>query len=73
VRGDAVGLERAAHALKGSVSNFAAPEAFQATQKLEKMGCEQNLSQAEEAYAALEKEILKLQTALADFSKECVS
>src|SRR5262245_32096383 len=37
-RGDATGLARAAHALKGSVGNFAAKEAFAIAQQLESMG-----------------------------------
>jgi signal transduction histidine kinase/CheY-like chemotaxis protein len=72
-RGDAAALERAAHSLKGAVSHFAAPSAFQAAQSLEKMGREQNLRLAAESYAALETEILSLQTALAEITKECVS
>jgi two-component system sensor histidine kinase/response regulator len=72
-RGDAVTLERAAHSLKGSLSNFAAPGAFQAAHKLEGIGRERDLSQAEPAFRLLEKQISLLQYAMADFQKECVA
>ena len=39
-RGDAQGMERAAHKLKGSVANFAAPAAYDAALRLEVMGRE---------------------------------
>ena len=73
VRGDAIALARAAHSLKGSVCNFTAPEAVRAAQQLESIGWEGNLSAATEAYEVLEKEILSLQSAFADFEKERVS
>jgi PAS domain S-box-containing protein len=56
-RDDAQGLERAAHALKGSVSNFAIPTAVKAAQTLETMGHEGNLAAADTAYAVLQEEI----------------
>jgi CheY-like chemotaxis protein/HPt (histidine-containing phosphotransfer) domain-containing protein len=62
---DSQTLERAAHTLKGSVGNFAARPAFEAALKLEMIGREGSLAHAEEAYAALEKEIERLQPALA--------
>ena len=70
---DAPALERAAHSLKGSVSNFAAPEAYYAAQKLESIGRERNLSQAQDAYEILEQEISRLQFTLADLGKDQVS
>jgi len=54
---DAQGLERAAHALKGSVGNFAIPTAVKAALTLETMGREGNLASADTAYAVLQKEI----------------
>jgi len=54
---DAKGLEHAAHALKGSVSNFAVPTAVKAAQTLETMGHEGNLAAAGTAYAVLQEEI----------------
>ncbi len=65
-RGDARALERAAHTLKGTVSNFAAPAATAAALRLEQMGREGNLAQAGEACAALEAEIERLRPLLED-------
>jgi HPt (histidine-containing phosphotransfer) domain-containing protein len=50
--GDAHSLERSAHALKGSVSNFEASAAVNAAFRLESMGRSGNL---EEAIAGLEQ------------------
>lgn len=62
--GDAIGIERAAHKLKGSISNFSAKPAFDAALRLEILGREGNLREAELAYAELEKEIQYLTPAL---------
>ncbi len=67
--GNARAVERAAHKLKGSVGNFAAPPAFEAALKLEVMGRTGSLSEAEPAYGALEKEIKRLKSALANLSE----
>jgi PAS domain S-box-containing protein len=56
-RADPKGLERAAHALKGSVGNLAVPTAVKAAQTLENMGREGNLAAADAAYAVLQQEI----------------
>jgi CheY-like chemotaxis protein len=69
---DALALERAAHALKGVVGNFAAQQAFQAAEVLETMGRESELCHAAEAYARLEQEIEQLQTVLGDYKNEFV-
>src|SRR5256712_231047 len=69
-RGDAKSLERAAHTLKGAVSNFAAPAATAAALRLEQMGRQANLTQAEEAFAALEAELDRLKSLLAQFCQE---
>ncbi|PYU10577.1 MAG: hypothetical protein DMG29_17240 [Acidobacteria bacterium] len=69
-RGDAKSLERAAHTLKGAVSNFAAPAATAAALRLELMGRQANLTQAEEALAALEAELDRLKSLLAEFCQE---
>jgi len=61
---DGRGLQRAAHALKGSIANFAARGAFEAALKLETMGRCDDLTGAEEAYLTLEKEVGRLQRAL---------
>ena len=62
---DARGLQQAAHALKGSIANFAARGPFEAALKLETMGRRSELTGAEEAYLTLEKEITRLSQALA--------
>jgi PAS domain S-box-containing protein len=59
-RGNAVGLERAAHTLKGSVGNFAASNAFSAAQQLETMAREGDLHTAREICGTLESELALL-------------
>jgi CheY-like chemotaxis protein/HPt (histidine-containing phosphotransfer) domain-containing protein len=66
--GDADALERAAHKIKGSVGNFSAYPAFQAASRLEVLGREANLSEAEPAYLELETEISRLKSAMANLS-----
>ena len=63
--GDARGLERAAHALKGSLGNFSAEAALEAAFRLERMGGTGELVGMEEACQALEREIERLRPALA--------
>jgi PAS domain S-box-containing protein len=63
-RGDSNALERAAHTVKGSVGNFAAKPAFQAAQRVEQIGRDGNMGEAEEAYRALEVELERLKPAL---------
>jgi CheY-like chemotaxis protein len=72
-RNQATGLERASHALKGSVSNFAVPAIFHAAQRLENIGREGDLTRAPEALADLEEKLVLLNEALANFRKEHVS
>jgi PAS domain S-box-containing protein len=55
--GDAQALRAAAHALKGAVSNFAAPGATEAALRLQKMGEAGHLAGAEAALEGLEGEI----------------
>ena len=71
-REDAKALERAAHALKGTVSNFAAPRAIAAALRLERMGGEGDLGHAAEGYATLEREIERLRPLLAELRQEIV-
>jgi PAS domain S-box-containing protein len=52
---DPVALRHAAHALKGSVSNFAAPRPFEAAQRLETMGIDGDLAGAVTAFQELEE------------------
>jgi CheY-like chemotaxis protein/HPt (histidine-containing phosphotransfer) domain-containing protein len=69
-QGLTVDLERAAHALKGSVGNFGAKDAVEAARRLETMGRDDELSssggqaRAEQAYAQLEAELTRLESAL---------
>jgi len=55
--GDSRALNRSAHSLKGSISNFAVPDAYQAALRLETMGRDGDLSQAEDAFRSLAAEI----------------
>jgi CheY-like chemotaxis protein len=65
-QGDAPALRSAAHALKGAVSNFAAPPATEAALRLQKMGNAGRLEGAEAALEQLEQEVETLLSALAD-------
>jgi two-component system, sensor histidine kinase and response regulator len=51
---DAQGLERAAHSLKGSLSNFGSDAAYQASFDLEQIGRSKSLDRAAAALAQLE-------------------
>lgn len=68
-RADALALERAAHQLKGSVSNFAADRARRWAHQLEQAGRGGDLSDAPAAVVALEAEIAALGAALGDLAK----
>jgi CheY-like chemotaxis protein/HPt (histidine-containing phosphotransfer) domain-containing protein len=61
---DGPGLRRAAHALKGSVSNFAAGRASEAALRLERMADQAGMAGADEAYAELEVAVEQLKTEL---------
>jgi len=63
-------LEKAAHTLKGSVSNFGAESAVQAALNLENMGRSGNITEAPQMVVNLEKELERLRTDLATFVKE---
>jgi CheY-like chemotaxis protein len=69
-QGDSNALERAAHTIKGSVGNFAAKSAFEAAQRLERIGRDGDLSEAAEAYQVLEREIERLKPALVALGRE---
>jgi CheY-like chemotaxis protein/HPt (histidine-containing phosphotransfer) domain-containing protein len=56
-KSDPAALRAAAHALKGAVSNFAAPPATEAAQRLQKMGDAGRLEGAGAALEQLEREI----------------
>jgi two-component system sensor histidine kinase/response regulator len=52
-RGDAKGVERAAHGLRGSVANFGAQTAVDAALQIERMGRDGDLSRVREAIDTL--------------------
>ncbi len=62
--GHAQGLRTAAHALKGSVANFAAPAAMAAAARLQEIGERGDLVEASPAYASLEQEIARVRERL---------
>ncbi len=70
-RRDAAAIDRTAHTLKGSASNFS-PSTAAAALKLEQMGRAGNLTDAEEAFTVLEEEIARLVPALAALVTEGV-
>lgn len=72
-RCDGKTLERAAHGLKGAVGNFSARYAFDAALRLEAMGRGGDFANADQACSELEKEITRLQRALAMFRRELVA
>jgi PAS domain S-box-containing protein len=65
-KGDPHGLNRAAHALKGSVGNFGARNAFDLALGLEMMGKNEDLSHGREAFALLAEEMERLKQAFTD-------
>ena len=72
-RRDAQALRRSAHALKGSVGNFAASSAFDAALKAELLVHDGELTGAEEAVRVLESEVEALNVELSSFAKELTS
>lgn len=66
-RGDADALRRAAHTLKGAVSNFCAPRAHAAAQALETAGRDGQLAAAPALLDALRKELTLVRAALTPF------
>ena len=65
--GDAPTLARSAHALKGMISNFCAPEAHASAAQVEKIAKEGQMSTAAAAVATLEVQLDVLIRALNDF------
>jgi CheY-like chemotaxis protein len=61
---DASAVETAAHALKGSVSNFGATRTFEAAHRLERIGRDGKLQEAERAKSDLEQELKALESAI---------
>ena len=63
-RGEARELQAAAHALKGAVSNFAAPAATEAAVQLQRMGEARDIAKAQSACVVLERELERVRVAL---------
>ncbi|MBI3696273.1 MAG: response regulator, partial [Acidobacteria bacterium] len=63
--GDPEAIRAGAHALKGSVANFAAKGAFEAASRLEMIGRQGNLAEAGGALASLEIEVAQFRRELA--------
>lgn len=69
-KGDPESMEKAAHSLKGSVSNFGAESAAAAALRIERMGRSRDLSVAPVAIMSLEREIDRVREELVALSKE---
>jgi len=67
--GDASALHRTAHRMKGSMKYFGAEDAYREVWRLETMGSDGNLEDAEAALAALDREAHRLELALRAFAK----
>jgi HPt (histidine-containing phosphotransfer) domain-containing protein len=67
---DANAVQRLGHTLKGAASHFAADPAMAAAARLESMGRDKNLTGANEAYELLEREVERLQQALANYVQD---
>ena len=67
---DAPAIERVAHTLKGSVGNFGATAAVQASLKLEVMGRQGDLEHTGEAFRCVEQEIQRVLDAIATLESE---
>jgi len=63
-KADGKGAEKAAHAIKGTVGNFAAQRAFDLAYRVELLGRERKLDELPEVLVALECEMNKLKDAL---------
>jgi len=67
---DAAMVERAAHALKGSVGNFGAKRLAELARQLETMGRARDLAGAREALTALEQELERVSAQLVGVAAE---
>lgn len=67
---DADALQRAAHSLKGSVSNFGADAAYNAAFVLEMMGRTRDLEHVERGLAELDEALLYIHPALLELALE---
>ncbi len=62
--GDCRAVAEATHSLRGSLGNFSARVAVEAATRLERLARDGNLSEADEACAVLEREVLRVEQAL---------
>ena len=62
--GNAAGVARSSHRLKGALLQFCAPAALQACKELEESAKGENLAQGRQLYATLEQEFQRLLAAL---------
>jgi CheY-like chemotaxis protein len=69
-RRDPAEIERAAHTIKGSVGNFVAKAAFEAARRVERIGRDGTLGDAEEARVELEQELERSKPALVALGEE---
>ncbi len=69
-RRDAPGLQEAVHTLKGSVSNFGAPDAVEAARDLEKLARGQSWEEMEAVWNRLEKAINQMEPALTGLTRD---
>ncbi len=63
-------LKKAAHTLKGAVSNFSSIGAYKSAMALENMGKEGDFSRTDEEYQSLVKDIENLKTAMTAILEE---
>jgi HPt (histidine-containing phosphotransfer) domain-containing protein len=68
-QGDGDALERSAHALKGSVSNFTTKSPYEAAFRLETMGRARDLGQANEVLVHLKHEMERLKPVLSSLGQ----
>ena len=68
--GDSKAVERAAHALKGSVGNFATPSPWETAQRMELLAKSGQLAGAQEIFRLLELQITQFNQILARHTAE---
>jgi HPt (histidine-containing phosphotransfer) domain-containing protein len=71
--GNAVGVARSSHKLKGAILQFCAPAALQACKELEESAKAGNLTDGGQLYALLEREFDRLLAALREVRDEGIA